>query len=460
MVVGAVSSRSELAVIGAGPGGYVAALRAADAGLEVTLIEREQLGGTCLNVGCIPSKALIEIASLRSRATTAEAVGLHVAATVDAATLSGHLDAVSTGLRTGVSGLLKSAGVNVIRGDAHFARYDRLSIVVDDMVQHLEFDNVVIATGSRPVELATLPFDHDRIVSSTGALRLTTMPTSMAIVGGGYIGIELGTAWAKLGVPVTIVEATRSILPGTAPELVQPVIDRLAALGIRTLTETRATGVSPTGLVLDTGEDVPAEVIVVAAGRRPNTDQASIENLPIVLDPSGHIQVDQFQKAGAGIYAIGDIVSGPALAHKATAEAEVCVDAILRRPSAGRTDVIPAVIFSDPEIMSVGVSLERASELGASVHRFPHRASARAATIGDTTGATYLVVDPQQTVVGVHVVGPHASELASSAALAIELAATVEDLSLTVHPHPSISESLNEAAWLARGHPLHIRGSR
>ena len=467
MVVGAISSRTELAIIGAGPGGYVAALRAADAGLDVTLIEKTHVGGTCLTVGCIPSKALIELANLRHNALAAQDRGLRAKVTVDGQLVAQHLAAVSGQLRRGVAALLSDAGVEVLYGTASFARYDRLSIAHDDNVSHLEFDNAIIATGSRPIMLEAFPLG-ERIMSSTGALALTSVPASMAIIGGGYIGVELGTAWAKLGSQVTIVDAADTILSQVAPVLRQPVERRLAALGIQVRVGVTADQPTAHGLVLDTGEHIGADVIVVAVGRRPNSDKASLDTLEIELDSQGHIAVDAQMRAASSIYAIGDLVAGPALAHKASAEAETAVDAIVGRPGSFSPAAIPEVIFSDPEIMSVGEPLPSADfstkahgstkDHGTLVsHRFPHVASARARTIGETSGATYVVTDEHGTVVGVHSVGPHASELAGEATLAIELAATVEDIARTIHAHPTMSESLAEASWLAHGHPLHVR---
>lgn len=456
MVVGAIASRTELAIVGGGPGGYVAALRAADAGIDVTLIEREALGGTCLNVGCIPSKTLIEVANIRHHAHGATAKGLDATVEVRVDAVADHLDRVSRRLRGGVSGLLAEAGVAVITGDASFARNDRLSIASGDQGSHLEFDNAIIATGSRPIALEAFPFG-DRIMSSTGALSLRSMPETMAIIGAGYIGIELGTAWAKLGAQVTIIEAAESILPAVATELRLPVARHLDSLGIRTILGTTAVEPTAAGLILSSGQEVAADIVVVAVGRRPNSDQAGVDRLGIETAPSGHLVVDQQMRAGFGLYAIGDLVAGPALAHKATAEAEVAVDAILGRPTLFAPAAIAEVIYSDPEIMSVGVDLATAEQHGHQIHRFHHAASARAQTIGDNTGSTYLVCDSAGTVLGVHAVGPHVSELAGEAAVAIELAATIEDLALTIHPHPTMSESIVEAAWIARGHPLHVR---
>lgn len=456
MVVGAISSRTELAIIGAGPGGYVAALRAADSGLDVTLIDRAELGGTCLNVGCIPSKALIEIARVRHDARSAQDRGLTAQVYVDAVAISSHLSTLSRQLRGGVASLLQDAGVTVIAGTASFARYDRLSIADDNNVQHLEFDNAIIATGSRPVMLDAFPLG-ERVVSSTGALALTAVPSTITVIGGGYIGVELGTAWAKLGADVTIVEAAPSILPHVPSALRQPVERRLEHLGITVLTGVMADHPTDQGLALDTGQQLDAEIIVVAVGRRPNSDQASIDTLGLTIDDGGRIVVDAQMRAKQSIYAIGDLTPGPALAHKASAEAETAVHAILGGRHTFTPAAIPEVIFSDPEILSVGAPLDDLATHGLTCHRFPHIASARARTIGETSGATYVIADDQGTVVGVHAVGPHVSELAGEAALAIEMAATVEDLAGTIHAHPTMSESIAEASWLALGHPLHVR---
>ena len=456
MVVGAISSRTELAVIGGGPGGYVAALRAADAGLDVTLIDRDELGGTCLNVGCIPSKALIDIAHVRHTALSAQDRGLTSQVDVDAIAISSHLWAVSRQLRNGVTSLLQDAGVTVMAGSASFARYDRLSIADDAQVQHLEFDNAIIATGSRPILLDNFPLDG-RIVSSTGALALIRVPATMTVIGGGYIGIELGTAWAKLGVAVTIVEAASSVLPHVSALLRQPVEQRLEDLGITVLTNVMADHPTDRGLVLDSGQRLEAEIIVVAVGRRPNSDQASIDTLGLGIDEAGCILVDSQMRAKQNIYAIGDLTRGPALAHKASAEAEIAVDAILGGSGTFDPAALPEVIFSDPEILSVGAPIDDLDASGLTRHRFPHMASARAHTLGAPSGATYVIADDHGTVVGLHAVGPHVSELAGEAALAIEMAATVEDIAGTIHAHPTMSESIAEASWLAVGRPLHIR---
>lgn len=456
MVVGALGERTQLAVIGGGPGGYVAALRAADAGLDVVLIDDGPLGGTCLNVGCIPSKALIEVADLHHRAGHAQAYGLSGALTPDMAQINAHLDRTTAGLRNGVTGLLSAAGVTVLNGRAHFAKYDRLSIESGELVSHLEFDNAIVATGSRPTALPQFPVG-ERVLDSTGALALTTLPSSIAIIGGGYIGVELGTAFAKLGVAVTIIEAADHLLPGLPQALTRVVARRLDQLGVTVHCGVLADAPSPTGVELADGSVVAAELIVVAVGRTPNSDTCSIGVAGATVTATGHVQVDNQCRAARGLYAIGDLTPGPALAHKASAEAEIAVGAILGRPDTFDPAAIPAVVFSDPEIFTVGVDPSEATASGLSVHRFPHAASARAQTMGKPMGLTMVVADPHGTVVGVHAVGPHVSELAGEATLAIEMAATLEDLSLVIHPHPTMSETLPEAAFVGLGHPLHIR---
>lgn len=457
MVVGAVGERTDLAVIGGGPGGYVAALRAADAGLDVTLIDDGPLGGVCLNVGCIPSKALIELADLRQRATHAAVRGLSGSLSVDMATVAEHLRVTSTGLRSGVAHLLDAAGVNVVAGRAHFAKYDRLSIETGDLVSHLEFDNAIVATGSRPIALPAFPVG-DRIVDSTGALALTSLPATMAIIGGGYIGVELGTAFAKLGVAVTIIEADERILPALPDMLSRVVARQLKHIGVTVHCGERADRSTDDGLRLASGAEVAAEIIVVAVGRRPNSDTCSLTASGAELSASGHVVVDGQCRAARGIYAIGDLTTGPALAHKASAEAEVAVEAITGSKLTFDAAAVPAVVFSDPEVITVGVTPEQAARAGYGIHRFPHSASARAATFGGGgRGLTVLVADEAGTVVGVHAVGPHVSELAGEACLAIEMAATIEDLSLVIHPHPTMSETLPEAAFVGLGRPLHFR---
>lgn len=450
MVVGEVATRTDVAVIGGGPGGYAAALRLAAGGREVTLIEKDAIGGTCLNVGCIPSKALLHAADLAHLPARTAGTGVQIETRVDMAAVSDHLNAVVGRLTAGVAQLLDAAGVEVIAGTARFSRPDRLAVDRGDAVTHLEFSDAVLATGSRPVGLAELPFDGERVLDSTDALALRELPERLMIVGGGYIGVELATAFAKLGSSVTIVEAAPRIL-GALPEALGREVERgLGDLGVEVLTEA-----SPVAIVAERG----ADRIVVAVGRRPTSEGLGLERPGVALEPSGHVIVDAARRAAPHVWAIGDLTPGPALAHKATAEAAVAAASVLGdRAAAFDPAVIPAVVFSDPEVATVGATFDdaRSVDAGARRFRFPLSASGRAVTVGRTAGFVELVADAEGTIIGGQLAGAEVAELSGEIALAIELAATVDDLAATIHTHPTVSESVMEAALGLDGRPLHV----
>lgn len=467
MVVGEVAERADVVVVGGGPGGYAAALRCADLGKRVILVEKDAIGGTCLNVGCIPSKVLIHAADLAHSPVGARASGVSLTATVDAAKMLQHRHDVVRQLTSGVRTLLGAAGVEVWSGTASFSRPDRLAVSpisgsVNDPTRHLEFDHCILATGSRPLELTNLPLDGGRLVDSTGALQFSDVPKTLAVVGGGYIGIELGTAWAKLGSEVSIIEMADRILPGMDKRLATEVSKRLKKLGVSVLTSATATGLNGSGLMVETNSEakvVAADKIIVAVGRRPNTDSLGLNVPGIELLSSGHIPVAPDRRATAAIFAIGDITPGPALAHKATAEAEVAASAIGGRRSAFDPAAIPEIVFSDPEIASVGLHPASAKDAGVThrVFRFPYAAGSRPRTLGDTAGFVQLLSDDQGTLLGAQIAGVGASELIGEMAMALEMAATVEDLAATIRPHPTMSEAITEAAHGLMGHPLHVR---
>ncbi len=471
MVVGEVSTSAEVLVIGAGPGGYAAALRAAGLGRRVTLVEREHVGGTCLNVGCIPSKVLIHAADLAHLPEMTAPTGVTLTASVDLAAVQDHLRTVVGGLTSGVEGLLARAGVEVIRGTARFARANRVVVTAGDGVQHVEFEHAIVATGSRPVELPALPFDGTTVVDSTGALfGFDRIPERLVVVGGGYIGVELGTAWAKLGSAVTIVEAAPSILPGLDARLARVAARSLTRLGVEVRTDCIAAGLAPgqdggRALTLTRGdgsvtETVATEAVIVAVGRRPNTDELGLEVVGVEVDDDGLIPVDAARRATRTVLAIGDVTAGPALAHKATAEAEVAARTVAGLPAAFDPAAIPAVVFADPELATVGLTRAEAEADGLDVTGFvfPISASSRARTLDAEAGHVELVADAAGTVLGAHLAGPGVSELVGEAALAIEMAATVEEVAATIHPHPTMSEGLLEAAHGALGLPLHVSG--
>ncbi|MGH8998737.1 MAG: FAD-dependent oxidoreductase, partial [Acidimicrobiia bacterium] len=350
MVVGEVATGTDVLVVGGGPGGYTAALRAADLGRSVTLVERHRLGGVCLNVGCIPSKALIESAHLAGLPARAARTGVALTAAVDMAETQRWISGVVEGLTADVDGLLRRAGVTVVRGDAHFGASRRVAVTHDKggtATSFFEYQSAVVATGSRPMALPGVPFDGVRVLDSTAALALTELPTEMVVVGGGYIGVELGGAFAKLGVGVTIVEMADRLLPGMPASLAAVLERALVAGGVRVRPGTKVLGLDGDRLAVcaregGSEETLAAPVVVVAVGREPNTAGMGLEATGAAVDPaSGLIDVDPSRRAARGVYAIGDVTAGPALAHKATAEAEVAARACAGLRAAFDPSVIP-----------------------------------------------------------------------------------------------------------------------
>jgi dihydrolipoamide dehydrogenase len=470
MVVGEVATGVDLLVIGGGPGGYSAALRAAAAGRTVTLVERDRLGGVCLNVGCIPSKALIHVADTAALPAETAAIGVDLQASVDLDRAQAWIGDVVGRLTGGVEQLLRDAGVTLATGAARFATARRLAVTRGDDATFYEFGSVILATGSRPVELPGLPFDGERIIDSTAALALRHVPRRLTVVGGGYIGVELGGAFAKLGSEVTIVELADQLLPGMPLGLARTLERALRARGLAIRPGTKVLEQDGDDLVVEgpSGEarlPMGADgVVVVAVGRRPNTDSLGLTQAGVSLRADSRIVVGPDRRAAKDVYAIGDITPGPALAHKATAEAEVAVAAAGGRRAAFDPATIPAVVFSDPQVATVGLTAEQAAEAGAEAvtFRFPLSASGRALALARPEGYVEVVAErgggpTGGTVLGVHMVGAGVAELAAEAALAVEMGATAEDLALTIAPHPTLSEALAEAAMGALGRPLHVR---
>ena len=482
MVVGEVAIGADLLVIGGGPGGYAAALRGAAAGRSVTLVERDRIGGVCLNVGCIPSKALIHVADTAALPAESAGIGVDLSASVDLDRAQAWISAVVGRLTGGVDQLLREAGVTVATGTARFATARRVAVTRGDDATFYEFKSLILATGSRPVELAALPFDGQTVLDSTAALALRRVPPRLTVVGGGYIGVELGGAWAKLGADVTIVELADQLLPGMPTGLARTLERALRSRGVTIHLGTKVLGTEGDELVVEgpAGEarlpirrssvapPVPQErrfddgdgVVVVAVGRRPNTDSLGLAGAGVPLDGDGRVVVGPDRRAAADVYAVGDLTPGPALAHKATAEAEVAVTAAGGRRAAFDPAAIPAVVYSDPQIATVGLTADQAGGAGAdpATFRFPLAASGRALALARPEGFVEIVADRGAgTVLGVHMVGAGVAELAAEASLAIEMGATVEDLALTIAPHPTLSEAIAEAAMGAAGRPLHVR---
>lgn len=464
MVVGEIANSTDVLVIGGGPGGYVAALRAAQLGREVILVERDRIGGTCLNIGCIPSKVFIHAADLANLPEQTANTGVTMTSSVNLGELQDHMQSVVGGLTAGVDQLLANAGVQLLSGTARFTKPNRVAVADDLGVSHLEFSDVILATGSRPIELDSLPFSDERILDSTGALfELEKVPESLAIVGGGYIGVELGTAWAKLGAQVTIIEAESSLLPALDARLGRAVERRLAELDVTVRLDSRAEELKDNGLVITTdrrSSTVPAEYVIVCVGRRPNTDDLGLEATDVTPDATGLVSVDATRRAGRHILAIGDITAGPALAHKATAEAEVAAQTAAGIAAHFDPAAIPAIVFSDPEVATVGATVADAKLMGidAESFSFPLRASGRARTLDARLGHVELVADESGTVIGAHMAGPNVAEVIGEVTLAIEMAATVEEITATIHAHPTIAEGIAEAAFGLAGMPLHAAG--
>lgn len=453
-------------IIGGGPGGYVAGIRCGQLGVEAIVVDDQPLGGTCLNVGCIPSKALIhaadEFAKVAESGPTSP-LGISVASpTIDLSTTMAWKDGIVTRLNQGVGSLLKRAGTEVLVGRARVIDGKTVEVMTADGERiEVRTEHLVLATGSTPIELPGLPFG-DSVLSSTGALALDTVPRTMAVVGGGYIGVELGTAFAKLGTHVSIIEAEDRILPLYDAELTNPVARRLAELDVTVMTETRADARTDAGLLIigsdGSTEEVEAEVILVTVGRRPTITGWGLETLPLTMngpsvavDERGHTSMHQ-------VWAIGDLTGEPMLAHRAMKQGEIVAEAIAGRPAAFDALAVPAIVFGDPEVVTVGLAPADAESIHGEVivGRFPLSANGRSMTLDRTAGFVRVVArSDNHLVLGIQAVGAAVAELAAAFGLAIEMGARLEDLAGTIHAHPSTGEAIPEAALDALGRALH-----
>ncbi len=459
----------KLLVIGAGPGGYVCAIRAGQLGVDTVIVEKGKPGGTCLNVGCIPSKALIHAAEEYEQAVhMAEGkspLGISVQKPVlDLGKTVAWKDGIVGRLNSGVSGLLKKAKVKIVEGTAKFRDGKTVEVETETGLQVIRAEMVVIATGSAPVELPFLPFGGS-VISSTEALALQKIPEKLAVVGGGYIGLELGIALAKMGAKVTVVEAEARILPQYDAELTRPVAKRLTELGIEVLTGAKAKGLASKGSALlvetaDGGEKkIAADKILVTVGRRPVTEGVGLEEL--TLDMAGKfIRIDdQCRTSMRGVYAIGDVTGEPMLAHRAMAQGEMVAEIAAGHKRSWDKRSIPAVCFTDPEIVTAGLSPDEAREQGREVKIgiFPFQANGRAMTMLGESGFVRVVARADNhLVLGIQAVGHGVSELSTAFGLALEMGARLEDIAGTIHAHPTQGEGFQEAALKALGHALHI----
>ncbi|ARK22588.1 dihydrolipoyl dehydrogenase [Sporosarcina ureae] len=467
MVVGDFPIEVDTLVVGSGPGGYVAAIRAAQLGQKVTIVEKNTIGGVCLNVGCIPSKAMISVGHRFVAAKNSDSMGITAQSVeLDFSKAQKFKESVVSKLTGGVSGLLKGNNVETVEGEAYFVDANTVRVMTDKSAQTYKFNNVIIATGARPVEISSFKFT-DRVINSTGALNLKELPKKLVVVGGGYIGTELGSAYANLGSEVTILEGADDILAGFEKQMTQIVKKGLKKKGVEVVVKASAKGVEETkdGVVVTyeaKGEEVKVEAdyVLVTVGRRPNTDEIGLEGLGLNMTDRGLIEVDKQCRTNIpNVYAIGDIVAGPQLAHKASYEAKIAAEAISGEKSEVDYMAIPAVCFTDPELATVGLNEKQAKDEGYDVvtGKFPFAANGRALSLDATEGFVKLVGRKEDgLLLGAQIVGENASDMIAELGLAIEAGMTLEDISMTIHAHPTLGEISMEAAEVALGKPIHM----
>ncbi|MBA4537908.1 dihydrolipoyl dehydrogenase [Bacillus aquiflavi] len=467
MVVGDFPIETETLIIGAGPGGYVAAIRAAQLGQKVTIVEKGNLGGVCLNVGCIPSKSLISAAHRYDTAKHSDDLGIVAEnVTVDFTKVQEWKNSVVKKLTSGVEGLLKGNKVEIVKGEAYFVDANTVRVMDENSAQTYKFKHAIIATGSRPIELPAFKFSK-RIIDSTGALNLTEIPEKLVVIGGGYIGTELGTAYANFGVKVTILEGSPDILSGFEKQMSALVKRNLKKKGAEVVTKALAKSVKETenGVIVTyeaKGEEktVEADYVLVTVGRKANTDELGLEQVGIQLTEKGLIKTDKQCRTNINnIFAIGDIVEGPPLAHKASYEGKIAAEVISGQNSEIDYLGIPAVVFAEPELATVGYTEKQAKEEGIEViaSKFPFAANGRALALNSTDGFVKLVTRREDgLVIGAQIAGTSASDMVAELGLAIEAGMTAEDLAMTIHAHPTLGEITMEAAEVALGTPIHI----
>ncbi len=457
----------DLVVLGGGPGGYVAAIRAAQLGFKTAVIEKEAaLGGTCVRVGCIPSKALLDSTELFDQIRhKAESHGIRVGAPeIDVSAMHKRKDAVVKGLTDGVAYLFRKNKIDWIRGFGRLASPETIEVTAEDGSKSIvPAKHIVLASGSVPIELPFLKFDHERIIDSTGALSIPQVPGHLVVVGGGVIGLELGSVWLRLGAKVTVLEAMPTILPGMDAEVVKAADRIFRKQGFDLRTGSRVTGAERKGdkviVSVEGQEPIEADYLLVAVGRRAYTEGMGYEEAGIRLE-RGVIQVDERYHTGVGnVYAIGDAIGGRMLAHKAEEEGVAAVENAAGKHGHVNYDAVANVVYTWPEIASVGMTEEEAKAAGAEyrVGKFPWTANGRAKAMGEADGFVKVLADAKtDRVLGVHILGPRASDLIAESALAVEFEGAAEDIGRSVHAHPTLPEAVKEAALAAIGRAIHI----
>ena len=462
-------SDTQALVIGAGPGGYPCAIRLGQLGIQTTVVEKEYWGGVCLNVGCIPSKALIHASNTYQELQHAETLGFTVSGeiSVDMARLQAWKQGVVDKLTGGVRTLLKANNVSMVTGTARLVSRNEVEIEGPEGTRRMTADHIVLATGSSPIQIPGFAFADAPVLDSTKALALTEIPGRLVVIGGGYIGLEMGGVYARLGTEVTVVEMLDQILPGFDPDVVRVLSRSMKKDGVKTLLQTKALGweQADEGIVVNVeGPDggkqaLPCDYVLVTVGRRPNTADLGLEVLGIEMD-GPFVKVDARMRTNVpGVYAIGDLVGNPMLAHKATHEGEVAAEVIAGKPVQFDARTVPAVVFTEPEVATAGLTEPEAKEQGLAyrVGKVPFAAIGKAIANDATAGFVKVLIDEQtKLILGVTIVGHHASDIISEAALAIEMSAEALDVGLTIHPHPTLGEAVMEATKAALGEAIHI----
>ena len=460
-----VKLKYDVAVIGAGPGGYTAAFRAADLGKKVIMIEKtKKLGGVCLNHGCIPSKALLHLTKVMQDAKSLKSSGISFSdPQLDLKGIQNWKNVVVGKLNKGISQLAKARNVHIIQGTAEFISKNQLSIKTDDMKQIVTFEDCIIATGSRPSTIHDIAIDHQRIINSSDALKLSRIPQNMLVIGGGYIGLEMGSVYHSMGSEISVIEYTSSLLPGADDDLVKPLFQKLKRDFKNIYLSSHITTAEVHGDTVqvnfecDDGHEIDEnyDMVLVSIGRIPNTNDLGLNNVGISPSNRGFITVNKKrQTVVSNIYAIGDVTGDPMLAHKATHEGKVAAEVISGLKSAFEPAVIPAVIFTDPEIAWVGPTEAELNNQGIPYEKgeFPWAASGRALAINASEGKTKLLFDPDsRRIIAAGIVGPNAGDLIGEAVLAIEMGADVDDIGLSIHPHPTLTETVANAAEVFSG---------
>ncbi len=465
-----MANEYDVIVIGGGPGGYVAAIRARQLGLTALCVEKESVGGVCLNWGCIPSKALIAATGLVEKLKHAEVMGVQSqGVSIDVAKMQEWKGGIVKKLTGGVSSLLKGNGADIAMGTAQLTGSNTLKVTGNDgnTTDYRANKGIIVATGTEVIRIPGFEPDGKTVITAREAVSLTEAPKNMVLIGGGIIGLELGSVYQKLGTKLTIVELTDNLLPGTDPDLVKVVEKKLKKGGAEILTGAKATGCKVSGktatVTVDIGgkeKSFKADKVLVAVGFKPNSKNLGLEKVGVALDERGHIQIDnKFQTNVAGIYAIGDVCGTPYLAHKASKEGEIAAEVIAGHASERDWKAMPAAIFTDPEIATVGLSETEAKAQGKKVQigKMPFAASGRAMSVLETDGFVKTIIDAEDhRVLGVAIVGPEASDLISESALAMEMCAFAEDVALTIHPHPTLGEAVMESFKHSLKEAIHV----